>query len=134
MELTEQAVSLVEGIFENYLKENPDDLVDKLLASHPEIFAGLADGTGVKFFDTKNTADVLTEKIGLVPIDMIPKPQENAAEEISEEVGVVQIPAELIPFGGRWINPSFTGGAGGGGSVRLTTSIWSGANRPVSVR
>ena len=119
VEMTEQAVSLVEGIFDNYLKENPDDLVDKLLASHPEIFAGLADGTGVKFFDTKNTADVLTEKIGLVPIDMIPKPQENAAEKISQDVGVVPIAAELIPFGGRWINPSFTGGAGGGGAGRF---------------
>ena len=117
--MTEQAVSLVEGIFENYLKENPDDLVDKLLASHPEIFAGLADGTGVKFFDTKNTADVLTEKIGLVPLTVEPKPEENAAGKISQDVGVVPIAAELIPFGGRWINPSFTGGAGGGGGGRF---------------
>ena len=125
--MTEQAVSLVEGIFDNYLKENPDDLVDKLLASHPEIFAGLADGTGVKFFDTKNTADVLTEKIGLVPIDMIPKPPEDAAEKISQDVGVVPIAAQLYPIGWRDV-PYFPGGGVGGGGAGQFGAMYFHAN------
>ena len=127
VEMTEQAVSLVEGIFDNYLKENPDDLVDKLLASHPEIFAGLADGTGVKFFDTKNTADVLTEKIGLVPLTVEPKPEENAAEKISQDVGVVDIRANIVP----WF---FAGGYGhltGGGAPMGLGSLGGESMRPV---
>ena len=127
VEMTEQAVSLVEGIFDNYLKENPDDLVDKLLASHPEIFAGLADGTGVKFFDTKNTADVLTEKIGLVPLTVEPKPEENAAEKISQDVGVVTIKANIVPF-------IFAGGYGhlvGGGAPMGLGSLGGESMRPV---
>lgn len=52
-------------------------------------------------------------------ITVKPVPEENAAGKIAQDVGVVPIAAELIPFGGRWINPSFTGGAGGGGGGRF---------------
>lgn len=52
-------------------------------------------------------------------ITVKPKPEDNAAEKIAQDVGVVYVPAELIPFGGRWINPSFTGGAGGGGGGKF---------------
>ena len=121
VELTEQAVSLVEGIFENYLKENPDDLVDKLMASHPEIFgiSGLANGSGKLFHDQVSTADALSSKIGIVPLTVEPKPEEGSAEKISQDVGVVPVAAQLYQIGWRDV-PFFSGGgAGGGGAGRF---------------
>ena len=77
-----------------------------------------ADGSKVEFKATSATATLSAGSLPTWP-DVLRPPQENAAEKISQDVGVVPIAAELIPFGGRWINPSFTGGAGGGGAGRF---------------
>lgn len=64
--LSEQAVSLIENIFTNFMNgSDPDGLVAKLQETHPEIFVD-------------------------------PVPAEDAAEQIAAQVGTVQVPAELV--------------------------------------
>lgn len=84
VKMSEQAVSLIEQIFENFTNENdPDGLVAKLQEGHPEIFVD-------------------------------PVPAEDAAEQIAQQVGTVQVPAELvfgdIPEGGGGGEHGFANG------------------------
>ena len=63
--------------------------------------------------------EYLNAKLAGLEIPIEPAAPENAAETIAAEVGVVEIPAKLIPFGTNWISPSFTGGAGAGGKTLM---------------
>ena len=88
-----------ESVFDEYMKQRLANEASKL--------------------GTEDASGMLEGLIGIQTITVEPKPEDNAAGKIAQDVGVVPIAAELIPFGWRWINPSFTGGAGGGGGGRF---------------
>jgi len=89
VELSEQAVSLIENIFDNYLNEvDPDGLVAKLMENHPDIFGGGEGGkSGIE-----------------VPLD--PKMHQGAKEYLQGVVDSYGITLPLTPtlggFGFNW--------------------------------
>ena len=71
--------------------------------------------TNSRLFDPNRLQEEWNNLFGPSEVTVEPVPEEGSAEKISEEVGVVQIPAELVPYGEGWRLLRGAGGAGSGG-------------------
>ena len=126
---------LLENLAREYKEEMEDGTDDRVVDGLTEFLSkgtrtalqetleSMNNGYAIDPFETLMLVEEINEELGKMmeqkPAKVTLEPDADAAEQISQDIGVVPIAAELIPFGGRWINPSFTGGAGGGGGGRF---------------
>lgn len=86
-------------------------------------------GGGVPIGKGTNVRNALTSLYGGggAPVPVDPVPPENAAEELSKEIGTVPVPVQLIANGG---GGAFAGGGGGGGQADYFMDSLFGSFRP----
>ena len=108
----EQGVSLIEGIFDNWLNGmDPDGLGEKLKARFQS--------GGKNLMDLSEAWKVFTDgKSVEVPAE--PEAPANAAKDLAEQVGIVQIPTQLVFSGAGY------GGRTGGGTMSLLSDFGNG--------
>ncbi len=106
------------------LLENAKVLEDKNLSKAEQVKAWVDNQIKSGFIKEEDREKLIKDNLGIfeamgedVTIPVGVKPEDNAAESIAEQVGTVQVPAQLM-FGGGG-----AGGGGGGGMVDLLSEF-----------